>query len=221
MSNIALQIERTTDGSVAVLANVVFDSVVYSAGNINYNPVTGVITFNEAGRYEINWWVTSQSSLSANGTVFALSSSQGDLLEGNSPLKTGEVVGLGIIDVTEAPVTVSLVNASTQVVFYSPMVPLTATLVVIEDDFVTPTGPTGPTGDTGPTGPTGDTGPTGPTGDTGPTGPTGDTGPTGPTGDTGLTGPTGDTGPTGPTGDTGPTGPTGDTLPPVYAQPAD
>ncbi len=216
MSNIALQIERTIAGSVAVGSNVVFDSIVYSDGNITYNSGTGVITFNESGRYVINWWVATQSSLSTNGIVFALSSSQGDFLEGNSPIKTDEVTGVSIIDVAAAPVTVSLVNASTSAVSYATMVPLKATLVIVEDDFVGPTGeagPTGPTGDTGPAGPTGSTGGTGPTGPTGPTGSTGDTGPIGPTGDTGPIGPTGDTGPIGPTGDTGPVGPTGDTGP--------
>ncbi|WP_411678361.1 hypothetical protein [Caproicibacter sp.] len=220
MSNIALQIERSASGSIAAGSNVIFDTTVYLAGNVTYNSTTGVITFLEAGRYSLSWWVATQATLSSNGTVFALSSSQGDFLEGNSPLRADEVSGIGIIDVTVAPVTVSLVNASTTDVFYANVVPLKATLVVIEDDLVGPTGgttgptgPTGPTGAAGPTGPTGDTGAIGPTGDTGPTGPTGDTGPTGPTGDTGAIGPTGDTGPTGPTGDTGPTGPTGDTGP--------
>ncbi|MGB8450814.1 MAG: hypothetical protein WCD89_00640 [Anaerocolumna sp.] len=230
MSDIALQIERSIAGSVLAGNNVVFNTVVYSAGNISYNSGTGVITFNETGRYIINWWVATQSTLSTNGIVFALSSSSGDFLEGNSPIKTGEVVGTGIIDVVAAPVTVSLINGGMTEVFYATNVPLTATLVVVEDDIPMegPTGPTGPTGPIGPIGPTGDTGPTGPC-CTGPTGPTGDTGPTGPcctgptgpTGDTGSTGPIGDTGPTGPTGDTGPTGPcctgptgpTGDTGP--------
>ncbi len=218
MSNIALQIERLAAGTVATGDNVIFDSTIYSSGNISYNTITGVITFNEAGRYVLDWWVATQSSQSSNGAVFALSSSQGDFLEGDSPIKTGEVVGIGIIEVVEAPVTVSLVNASTHTFFYPTFVPLKATLVVVEDDIVGigptgPTGTTGPTGATGPTGPTGATGPTGSTGNTGPTGPTGDTGPTGPTGATGPTGPTGATGPTGPTGATGPTGPTGDTGP--------
>ncbi|MBP1924211.1 hypothetical protein J2Z76_000064 [Sedimentibacter acidaminivorans] len=215
MSNIALQVERSTAGVVGINDNVVFDTIAYSSGNISYNSLTGVMTFNEAGRYVFNWWVATQISSSSNGTAFALSSSQGDFSEGASPIKTGEVVGVGIIDVTSAPVTVSLVNGSSSLVYYSPVVPITATLVVIQDD-VPEIGPIGPTGDTGPTGPTGDTGPTGPigpTGDTGPIGPTGDTGPTGPTGDTGPIGPTGDTGPIGPTGDTGPIGPTGDTGP--------
>lgn len=175
MSDIALQIERTLAGSVATLANVVFDSIVYLAGNISYNNTTGVITFNEAGRYVVNWWVATQTTVSTNGTVFALSSSKGDYLEGVSPIRTGEVVGTGIIDVVTAPVTVSLVNGSNSTIFYAINVPLTATLVVVQDDVSGSTGPTGPTGATGSTGPTGPIGTTGPTGATGTTGPTGAT----------------------------------------------
>ncbi len=192
MSDIALQIERNAGGTVSTLSNVVFDTIVYSAGNISLNPVTGVITLNEAGRYIVNWWVATQLSQATNGTVFALSSSQGDFLQGNSPNRSDEVMGVGIIDVVSAPVTVSLVNNSSGIITYSAIVPLVATLVVVEDDPAG-SGPTGPTGPIGPTGPTGAdsavTGPTGPTGAdrtvTGPTGPTGAgsavTGPTGPT----------------------------------------
>ena len=39
--SIALQVERTTAGTVAAGANVVFDTTVYSTENISYNPVTG------------------------------------------------------------------------------------------------------------------------------------------------------------------------------------
>ncbi len=218
MSDIALQIERTLDGSIAVSGNVIFNSVVYSSGDISYNPATGVITFNETGRYVVDWWVATQSSQSTNGMVFALSSSQGDFLVGNSPNKTDEVVGVGIIDVTAAPATLSLVNSSTSTIFLSPPVPIKATLVIVEDDLSSsgPTGPTGPTGATGDTGPTGATGAAGATGDTGPTGAAGAagaTGDTGPTGAAGAAGATGDTGPTGPTGAAGAAGATGDTGP--------
>ena len=103
MSDIALLIERAASGTVAVAGNVIFDTVRFTAGNISYNNVTGVITFNEAGRYVINWWVTTQSSQSTNGAVFALSSSQGDFQIGDSPIRTGEVVGMGIIQVVTAP----------------------------------------------------------------------------------------------------------------------
>ncbi len=107
--------------------------------------MTGVITFNEAGRYILNWWVAAQSSQSVNGAVFAFSSSQNDFLEGNSPLKTGEVVGTGILEVVAAPVTAWLVNASTAEYYYSAYVPIKATLVIIQDDI----GDTGPTGELG------------------------------------------------------------------------
>ena len=226
MSNIALQLERLTSGSVAAGGNVVFDTIVYSAGNVSYNNVTGVITFNEAGRYVLDWWVATQTVASTMGAVFAISSSQGDFLEGNSPIKTGEVIGIGIVDAAAAPVTAALVNSSGGSAFYSSVNPLKATLVVIEDDIAVtgPTGTTGVTGATGTTGPTGATGetgaigatgatgvtgPTGPSG--GPIGPTGETGPTGSTGETGAAGATGVTGATGATGPTGPTGVTGAT----------
>jgi len=218
MSNIALQIMRTASGIVVVGGNVIFDSIDFTSGNISYNPVTGVITFNEVGRYIIDWWVATQATNSAIGVVFSLTSSQSYVIKGDSPIKTGEVSGIGIIDVASAPMTLSLVNSSAGNVSYSTIVPIKASLIIEQNDNnIGPTGPTGPTGDTGATGPTGPTGLTGNTGATGPTGPTGltgntgATGPTGPTGPTGNTGATGPTGPTGPTGDTGATGPTGPT----------
>ena len=92
-------------------------------------------------------------------------------MEGASPLKTGEVVGLGIIDVAAAPVTLSLVNSSTATVAYSSEVPVKATLLVVQDGLSTgATGATGDIGDTESTGPTGLTGSTGPTRYTGATG---------------------------------------------------
>lgn len=140
MSNVSLQVERTTAGTVASGENVIFDSISSSTGDISYDALTGVITFNEAGRYSIKWWVATQASQAA-AAVFALTSSQGDYLEGNSPIKTGEVVGFGIVDVTSPPITVSLVNESSSIFYFSVIVPLTANLVVIQED--TTGGPTG------------------------------------------------------------------------------
>ena len=206
MSNVALQLQRTTAGSVGPNDAVIFDSVVYDSGSIIYDPSNGLITFLEPGRYVVSWTVATQSAATSAGITFGLTQIPGLPILGSTPTKTGEVVGYGIFNVSPLD-GLYLANLSSTTVYYA-QVPITASLVIVEDD-PPEVGPTGPTGETGPTGPTGDTGPTGPTGDTGPTGPTGDTGPTGPTGDTGPTGPTGDTGPTGPTGDTGPTGPTG------------
>ena len=210
--SISLQVERLTAGTVESNTNVIFDSTLISIGNISYNNATGVITILEAGTYEFDWWVATQSSVSTIGAGFSLVSSQGDVIIGNSPIKTGEVVGVGVIEVLTAPVTVELRNSSSATIYYSTVVPVKASLAVIGTDdtgMAGPTGPEGPTGPTGPTGAAGLEGPTGPTGPTGAAGLEGPTGPTGPTGAAGLEGPTGPTGPTGAAGLEGPTGPTG------------
>ncbi len=136
--NIALQIERLAAGVVASGANVLFDTIVHSSGNISYNAATGVITFNQPGRYVANWFVATQSSTSTNGAVFAISSSQGDFLVGNSPIKTGGVAGAGILNIAVAPVTASLVNGSTAAYFLAGIVPVKATLVIVQDDPAEP-----------------------------------------------------------------------------------
>jgi Domain of unknown function (DUF3476)./Collagen triple helix repeat (20 copies). len=184
-----LQLERLTAGTVEQNANIIFDSTVILSGNIGYDSATGVITLREAGGYEFCWWMAAQSSASDNGVGFELVSSQGDFIIGNSSVKTGEVAGIGIIEVAEAPVTVELKNVGGAKVHYSSIVPVKASLAVIGDNDTKEPGPTGPTGPQGETGPTGPAGAAGDTGPTGPAGPQGGIGPTGPTGATGSTGP--------------------------------
>lgn len=138
MGNIALQIERTLSGNVDSGNNVIFEIVSHSTGNINYDNTTGIITFMEMGRYVVNWNVVIQSSNSANGVVFALSSPNGDTITGNSNTKTGEVVGIGIIEVTSVPITFSLKNTGTGDYYYSEQVPLKASLIITRDDFTEP-----------------------------------------------------------------------------------
>ena len=197
MSNSALHLERLNDEYIPSGSSVVFDNVVYNSGNILYDLATGIITFTEAGRYVLNWWVSTQTATNPNFVVFALTSSQGDVLEGNSPVKTGEVVGFGIIDVVSSPVTLTLNYISDGTAVLSSLVRVKATLVIVQDDIISPTSDSGPTGATGETGITGVTGTTGNTGATGITGATGATGIVGPTGVTGATGEPGTTGATG------------------------
>lgn len=125
-----LQVERLMAGTVESDANVIFDSIVMSSGNISYDNATGVVTILEVGRYEFDWWVATQSSISTVGAGFALVSSKGDDIIGNSPIKTGEVVGVGVIEVTTAPVTVALRNNSSATIYYSTTVPVKASLAV-------------------------------------------------------------------------------------------
>lgn len=129
-----LQAERLIAGMVEANATVIFDSTLISSDNISYDNTTGIITIPEAGKYEFSWWVTTQSSTSTIGAGFALTSSQGDIIIGNSPIKTGEVVGIAVIDVSIAPVTVELKNNSSAPIYYSTTVPVKASLAVIKVD---------------------------------------------------------------------------------------
>ncbi|PXV95459.1 hypothetical protein C8E03_10188 [Lachnotalea glycerini] len=166
MSNIALQIERLSAGVIPDVSNVIFDTIVYSDGNIIYDSNSGLITFNEPGRYTINWWVATQSSPTTNVAVFTLYSSQGDILKGNSPNIAGQVVGFNIINTTSAPVTVSLKNNSAALINYPDNVPVKATLTIVQDNgsSIGPTGPMGLTGIPGLQGIPGIPGPPGPPG---------------------------------------------------------
>ena len=130
MSNIALQVERSDAGSIEPMENVIFEEATLSVGNISYNSTSGAIMLFEAGQYIISWWVASQASLSTNGTVFGLFSSQGDVIESASSVKTGEVSGIGVINVMNEPVTFWLRNTSTGTFYYAPAVPRKASLVV-------------------------------------------------------------------------------------------
>lgn len=132
MGNIALQIERLATGAAAAADAVVFDHIVYSSGDIAYDMESGAITFHTPGRYLITWSVSIQTAAS-NALIFALSSSQSDFLQGNLPLRNGEVSGSAIIDATDVPVTVSLVNSGGNA-FYAANVPVRANLVVVMDE---------------------------------------------------------------------------------------
>ena len=131
MSGIAMQIELVGGSSVGVSGNVMFNNTVYTDGNISYDNVTGEVTFNQAGRYIVHWWVATQNSFT-NTAIFAFSSSQDDFIEAASPFRTSQVVGMGIINVSTTPVTASVVNVSAASFTYA-TAPVQATLIVVED----------------------------------------------------------------------------------------
>lgn len=134
---------RFGDGySVARNANVVFNSITYSSGNISYNSATGVITFNAEGRYLVSWnaAIDGIADLPDPHTAsdyeayvqFALSSSQGDFIDSGMPTVYGQVSGQGIIDVAVAPVTLSLVSTSPENLNFSTANSTSAQLVVTD-----------------------------------------------------------------------------------------
>lgn len=134
MGTVALQLERSTTGVVAASANVVFNTVLFTTGNISYAPLTGIITVNEPGRYVINWWTVTQASIASAGPGFALSSSLGAFIQSNSPNKLGPFSGSGIINITSAPATISLVNSTSGDITFSSLVPIKAGLALFKDE---------------------------------------------------------------------------------------
>lgn len=134
MGNIVLQIERTSSGMLAPGDNVIFETVSHSTGNISYDNTAGTVTFLEAGRYLINWCAVIQASSYVNGALFACSASNGELVTGNLNAKTGQVTGVGIINIAAVPATLSLKNMGTGSYYYSTQVPLKAALVITRDD---------------------------------------------------------------------------------------
>lgn len=132
MSNIALLIERTTAGMLGLDENVIFENVMLLTGNISYDSVTGQITLLETGKYKFDWLAATHTSISTEGIGFALVSSQGETIIGNSPINKGEVSGTGIIEVSLPPVTVTLQNNSNSPIFYSSVVPVKSLMTVIK-----------------------------------------------------------------------------------------
>ena len=112
-----LQLERTTAGSIASGAALAFDTVLLSSGSaISYDAATptGIITFNTAGVYFINWFVAQQTGLSTDGSNFAIVTSPDNLpdLRGSSHVKISPASGFAIVNITAAGQTVTLVNKS-------------------------------------------------------------------------------------------------------------
>ncbi len=130
MNNELFQTERLTNGSVNVDENVTFDNLILPSENISYDNITGEFTLLAPGNYKFDWWIASQASLSTNGIVFSLVSSQGESIVGNSPIKTDEIVGFASIEVSTVPITISLRNSSSSTVYYSTITPVKASLSI-------------------------------------------------------------------------------------------
>lgn len=125
-----LQLERLAAGFVDAGQNVLFDTTPISVGNISYDNATGVITLLQPGRYQFNWWVAPQTASTNSGVVFALRSSQNDVVIGNCTQRSSEVVGMAVVEVAVPPVTVNLQNEN-GIVFYGNSIPVKASLTVV------------------------------------------------------------------------------------------
>lgn len=136
MSNVALQLSLSNNGSLATNGNVPFNNQLYSSGDISYDTGTATITFNQTGRYVVQWWAAIQTTTSSNQLAFALNYNGTPLPQGCSPLKADQVSGTTILEVATVPSTMTLQGASAAEVFFSTAVPVKAGLTVVQDDDV-------------------------------------------------------------------------------------
>lgn len=224
MGTRALMLQLTVASTIDVSSPIIFNDVIYSTFDIDYNEITGNITFNQPGIYYISWWVSTGSALTSQGISFALNVIGHGQYVGSSPIRLAEVTGSAVIEVKVAPTVMQLINTTPVNVQLATNVPVKANLAIYmnyDTGIFGATGPTGPQGQVGETGPTGSTGSSGAKGDQGVAGPAGPKGPTGAKGNQGAAGPAGPKGPTGAvgargetgyTGYTGPVGPTGQVI---------
>lgn len=148
MNHEILEIKKTSGGKIAPTENIVFDTVSQATPNIDVDSTTGVLTFRSLGQYVAEWWVATDTAR-RGAMQFALKTSIGDRIIGNSPAKRGQVSGSGVINVEEVGVTASLINISADAVILSPTVAQTAFLLVTRVPESGKVGPTGPQGESG------------------------------------------------------------------------
>lgn len=105
---------------------------MYQDSNIDYNHFSGNITIKDFGKYIVSWKILTHNT-NKTGPLFALTSSKMDFSIGNSPSRTGETLGVDIIDVTNVPVTISLLNVGQSNAYYSDTDKIKASLVIWAD----------------------------------------------------------------------------------------
>lgn len=116
---------------VPVNGTLVFDAIVSSDGtSISYDSGTGMLTFNDAGYYYIDWYVAPQFGITIDGSNWAIQTSISNLtFTGSSHTKVSVTTGFAIINAV-AGETARLVNVSSGALTLSEVVQSKAALVV-------------------------------------------------------------------------------------------
>lgn len=110
--------------------NVIFDTIVSSLSPvISYNSVSGEITITENGIYYINWWIGADGSTVAPFILFSIVVSDGTEISSATPIQSDNMSGNALLNITTAPVTLSLVNKTGNDVFLGGLVKADITII--------------------------------------------------------------------------------------------
>lgn len=125
-----IQLQSAATTTVTPGGPVLFDTIVSSQSSfISYNTLTGVVTLTRPGLYYINWWVTIAGVSGADLPTFAIVTSTGATIRASS-LSIGQITGNALIRVTSSPVTLQLVNFTTDTITLATL-PVKADLTII------------------------------------------------------------------------------------------
>lgn len=114
------QVQLTTSDPVTIPdnGNVIFDTIITSIlPAISYDATNGVITISDNGVYYINWWIGADGSTVAPQILFAIVVSDGQTIPSATPIMSDNMSGNALLNITTAPVTLSLVNQTGNDVF--------------------------------------------------------------------------------------------------------
>ena len=130
LSGMQLQLQIADQVTIGDNENVIFDTVISSFSSaISYDDTTGIITINDNGVYYINWWIATDGSISAAFTIFSIDVSGGPVISSNTPIQSDNMSGNALLNVTNAPVTLSLVNHTGNDVFLGSIIKADLTII--------------------------------------------------------------------------------------------
>lgn len=132
MDTIALDVIKNQGISINAQENVLFDQVLLQKGAVQYNTNTGIVTLNKKGRYMVSWDVVTQAAVGAPGVSFGIYVGNSNQVITGTPVKNGEVVGFGIVQVDTIPTTLSIVNTENVVIYYATATQIKAHMTIGE-----------------------------------------------------------------------------------------
>ena len=110
---------------------VVFNSILNNQNsNISYNQTTGEFTITETGDYYVSWWVTTGGSSQFTNMSFSIVINGTPHSIGTSPIVSGQVSGSELITVGATPVTIKLINNSSNDILFADT-PVQANIVIL------------------------------------------------------------------------------------------
>lgn len=129
MNNTIIQAIKHMNTEIVNDSITTFDDILVTEGEISYNAATGEFLIGEDGKYLFFWSVTSQTSILENGLIFSVFIDNIEI-KANTSFKTGELTGFGVLDISNTPKAVTLVNKTGNTVYLSVSLPIKVNFMI-------------------------------------------------------------------------------------------